>query len=155
MEYTYASQLLNKSCSTQVRRLATQWFLCYSWVYLLVQSFELPMPPWQYDGQVPLDLDSSTCNKAKVKHSLQWRHNDHDSVSNHQPRGCLLNRLFRRRSKKTSKLCVTGLCVGNSPIRGEFTGPVTRKIFPFDDIIMLSQQNTVLKIRAVLHARDL
>ena len=29
--------------------------------------------------------------------SLQWRHNDHDSVSNHQPHGCLLNRLFGRR----------------------------------------------------------
>ena len=33
---------------------------------------------------------------------------------------CLLNRLFRRRSKKTSKLCVTGLCAGNSPGTGEF-----------------------------------
>ena len=42
--------------------------------------------------------------------TLQWRHNDHDGVSNHQPRGCFLNRLFRRRSKKTSKLRVTGLC---------------------------------------------
>ena len=52
--------------------------------------------------------------------SLRWRHNDHDGVSNHQPHGCLLNRLFRRRSKKTSKLCVTGLCVGNSPGTGEF-----------------------------------
>ena len=51
--------------------------------------------------------------------SLQWRHDDHDSVSNHQPRGCLLNRLFRRRSKKTSKLRVTGLCAGNSPGTGE------------------------------------
>ena len=49
--------------------------------------------------------------------TLQWRHNDHDGVSNHQPHGCLLNRLFRRRSKKTSKLRVTGLCVGNSPDR--------------------------------------
>ena len=47
--------------------------------------------------------------------SLQWRHTDHDSVSNHQPHGCLLNRLFRRRSKETSKLRVTGLCEGNSP----------------------------------------
>ena len=45
-----------------------------------------------------------------------WRHNDHDSVSNHQPHGCLLNRLFRRRSHKTSKLRVTG------PLCGEFTG---------------------------------
>ena len=30
------------------------------------------------------------------------------------------NRLFRRRPKKTSKLCVTGLCAGNSPVTGEF-----------------------------------
>ena len=29
--------------------------------------------------------------------SLQWRQNDHDDVSNHQPHGCLPNRLFRRR----------------------------------------------------------
>ena len=33
---------------------------------------------------------------------------------------CLLNGLFRRRSKKTSKLCVTGLCAGNWPGTGEF-----------------------------------
>ena len=52
--------------------------------------------------------------------SLQWRHNGHDSVSNHLPYDCLLNRLFRRRSKKTSKLRVTGLCTGNSPGTGEF-----------------------------------
>ena len=52
--------------------------------------------------------------------SVQWRHDGHDSVSNHQPYDCLLNRLFRRRSKKTSKLRVTGLCAGNSPGAGEF-----------------------------------
>ena len=51
---------------------------------------------------------------------LRWRHNDHAGVSNHQPHGCLLNRLFRRKSKKTSKLRVTSLCVGNSPGTGEF-----------------------------------
>ena len=33
---------------------------------------------------------------------------------------CLFNRVFRRRSKKTSKLRVTGLCEGNSPVTGEF-----------------------------------
>ena len=52
--------------------------------------------------------------------SLRWRHNGRDSVFNHQPHGCLLNRLFRRRSKKTSKLRITGLCAGNSPVVGEF-----------------------------------
>ena len=51
---------------------------------------------------------------------LQWRHNGHDSVSNHQPHDCLFNRLLRRRSKKRSKLRVTGLCAGNSPGTGEF-----------------------------------
>ena len=44
--------------------------------------------------------------------SLHWRHNDHDGVSNHQPHGCLLNRLFGRRSKKTSKLRVIGFVWG-------------------------------------------
>ena len=52
--------------------------------------------------------------------SLQWRHNERDSVSHHQPHDCLLNRLFRRRSKKTSKLRVPGLCAANSPGTGEF-----------------------------------
>ena len=33
---------------------------------------------------------------------------------------CWLNGLFRRRSNKTSKLRVTGLCAGNSPVTGEF-----------------------------------
>ena len=51
---------------------------------------------------------------------LHWRHNGCDSVSNHQPHDCLLSRIFGRRSKKTSKLRVTGLCAGNSSGTGEF-----------------------------------
>ena len=46
--------------------------------------------------------------------TLQWRHNESDCVSNHQPHHCLLNRLnSSRRSKKTPMLRVTGLCAGN------------------------------------------
>ena len=52
--------------------------------------------------------------------SLQWRHNDPNGVSNHRRLVGLLNRLFRRRSKKTSKPRVTGLWEGNSPVTGEF-----------------------------------
>ena len=52
--------------------------------------------------------------------SLRWRHNGQDSVSNHQPHHCFLNRLFGCRSKKTSKLRVTGFCAVNSPGTGEF-----------------------------------
>ena len=48
--------------------------------------------------------------------SLQWHHNGRNSVSNHQPHDWFLNRLFRRRSKETSKLRV------NWPLWGDFTG---------------------------------
>ena len=56
--------------------------------------------------------------------SLRWRHNGRDSVLNHQPPDCLLNRLFRSKSKKTSKLRVTGLCAGNSTGTGEFPAQI-------------------------------
>ena len=55
-----------------------------------------------------------------IRKTLRWRHNEHDSVSIYQPHDYLLNRVLRRRSKKTSKLRVTGLCAGNSPGTGEF-----------------------------------
>ena len=70
--------------------------------------------------------------------SLLWRHNWHDGVSNHQPRDCLLNRSFRRRSKNTSKLRVTGFVRGihRWPVNSQHKWPVMRKILPFDDFIM-------------------
>ena len=51
---------------------------------------------------------------------------------------CLLNRLFRRRSKKTSKPHVAGLYEENSPVNSPHKRPVMRKMkmFPFDDVIM-------------------
>ena len=78
--------------------------------------------------------------------TLQRRHNGHDSVSNHQPHDSLLNRLFRRRSKKKSKLRVTGLCAGihRRPVNSPHKWPVTRKMFPFDDVIMGSEIWTLL-----------
>ena len=52
--------------------------------------------------------------------ALRWRHTERDGISNHQPHDCVLNRLFRHRRKKTSKLRVTGLCEGNSSLTDEF-----------------------------------
>ena len=72
--------------------------------------------------------------------ALLWRLNGLDGFSNHRRIVCLLNCLLRRRSKKTSKLRLSGLCEGNSPVTGEF--PAQRasdaEIFPFDDVIMYS-----------------
>ena len=79
--------------------------------------------------------------------TLQWRHNGHEGVSNHQLHDCLLNRLFRRRSKKPSKLRVTGFVSSASlafvrgihrwPVNSPHKWPVTRKMLPFDDVIMI------------------
>ena len=76
-----------------------------------------------FPGIKTLPWDHSPLTKQRnigLGCSLQWRHNGHGGVSNHQPPDCSLSHLFRRRSKKTSKLRVTGLSAGNSPLTGEF-----------------------------------
>ena len=52
--------------------------------------------------------------------SLQWRHDERDGVPSHRRLAFLRNRLLRRRSKKTSKLRVTGFCEGNPQVAGGF-----------------------------------
>ena len=81
---------------------------------------------------------------SETNTTLQWRHNERNSISNHQPHDGLPNSSFRRRSKKRSKLRVTGLCVGNSPgpVNSLHKWPVTRKMFPLDDVIMRKRINT-------------
>ena len=69
--------------------------------------------------------------------TLQWRHNGRDSVSNHQPHDCLLNCLFRRRSKKTLKLRLFVRGIHRGPVNSSHKWPVTRNMFPFDDVIMI------------------
>ena len=69
--------------------------------------------------RVQVSLASDIC-ALLLANPLRCRHNERDGVSNHRPHDCLLNRLFRCRSKKTSKLRVTGLCEGNSSATGEF-----------------------------------
>ena len=62
-------------------------------------------------------------------HSLHWLHNECDGVSNHRRLDCLPNNQLRRRSKKTSKRRVIDV----------HKGPVTRKMFPFDDVIIFTE----------------
>ena len=70
--------------------------------------------------------------------TLQWRHIEGDGVSNYRLLDCLLNLLFRRRSKKTPKLHVTDLCEGihRSSVNSPHKGSVTGIFFAFDDVIM-------------------
>ena len=88
-------------------------------------------------------------NDDLVHWTLEWRNNEHDGVPNHQHHDCLLNPFFRRRSKTTSKLRAMGLCVGNSPVTGEFPAqrtsyvlwlfcrkPWFTEVIPFSEIVM-------------------
>ena len=80
---------------------------CY---YYLKCEMDLPVACAKFYWEIRCHPNGNT---------LQWRHDGSDGFLNPQSHDCLLNRLFRCRSKKTPKLRVTGLCAGNSPVTGE------------------------------------
>ena len=83
--------------------------------------------------------------------TLQWRHNGRDGVWNYQPPNCLLNRLLRCRSKKTSSSASVAFAWGihRWPMYSPHKRPVTRKMFPLDDVIMLQPPLCLLVPTAV------
>ena len=56
---------------------------------------------------IPPGLFSSVVNPVtplfNTLTKLQWRHNEHDGVSNHQPHDCLFNRLLKAHPKEDIK----------------------------------------------------
>ena len=71
--------------------------------------------------------------------SLEWRHNGCDGVSNHQPHHCLLNRLFNSGAdqiKHQSSLSLAFVRGVHRRSANPHKWPVTRKMFPFDDVII-------------------
>ena len=113
LKYRHLDGLLNRSFRCKWKKISK--LLSHSPLWgELTEEFPSPRASNQWHGKY---LSSAA---VRICLTLQWRHNDRDCVSNHQPNYCLLNRFFRRRSKKTSKLRVTGLCAGHSPVTGEF-----------------------------------
>ena len=81
---------------------------------------------------------------------LYWHHID--VVSNHRRLDRLLNRLLRRRLKKTSTFRVAGLCGNNSPVNSPHKRPVMPKMFPFDnDITRALSLRTTLQLSRKWH----
>ena len=72
-----------------------------------------------------------------TSHTLQWRHNGRDSLSNHQPHDSLLNRWLRRRPEKTQSSASLAFVRGIHRVNSPHKGRVTWKILPFDDVIMI------------------
>ena len=87
------------------------WLKSKSMSTLRDQKSNRTAPTWK----VIISMVKSTHCKCYGLELLQWRHNGCDAVSNHQPHDCLLNRC---------------------PVNSSHKRPVTRKMFPLDDVIM-------------------
>ena len=94
--------------------------------------------------------DTLSCNPQAITYAwiiskpLQRRRNEIDSVSNDQPHDCLLNRLFRRRSRKHQSSASLAFVRGipRWPVNSPYKGTVTRKMFPFDDVTMQADRSS-------------
>ena len=106
--------------------------LCYesTWLY---RAYSLPMRV-----------------RYGVNHSvpLQWRHNGHDSISNHQPHDCS-DADQRKHQSSVSLAFVWGIHRG--PINSPHKWPVTWKMFPFDDVILLGYVTMTSQYSPNLH----
>ena len=75
--------------------------------------------------------------------SLQWRHNERDGVSNHQLHVTIVYWTVysgadqRKHQSSASLAFVRGIHLW--PVYSPHKGPVTPKMFPFDDVIMVYQ----------------
>ena len=88
--------------------------------------------------QVSIDATTSSDTMLMTK-SLQWRHNECDGVSNHRRLDCFLNSFLGtdqgKHQSSASLAFVSG--IHRWPVNSPHKGPVTRKMFPFDDVSMI------------------
>ena len=99
-----------------------------------IQHFKMASVLW-------LEVHFILCMKYKLKFSfqtLQWCHNERDGIWNYQPHDCLLNHLFKALIKENIKALCHWPLWGELPVNSPHKWPVTRKMFPFDDVIMMT-----------------
>ena len=89
---------------------------------------------WQ---QLAEEYSNNCWEASRSTTPLQRHHNECSGISDQQSLDCLHNRLFWQRSKKKSKLRVTGLCEGNSQGTGEFPARKASNAENVYDVIML------------------
>ena len=93
-------------------------------------------------------LDSILVRSLSI--SSQWRHNWLDNVSDHQPNDSVSDRQpndyssvhlgadQRKHQSSASQAFVRGIHRG--PVNSPHKEPVTRKMFPFDEVIMFQRE---------------
>ena len=100
-------------------------------VFVLV-FFLWPVAYFYY--QFPSWRLQNTATTTKPRNALRWRHNEHDSVSNHQPHDCLLN-ADQGKHQSTASLAFVRR-IHREPVNSPHKWPVRRKMFPFVNVIM-------------------
>ena len=94
----------------------------------------------KYNIKAPHHRPLRDSQRDSNANSLHWRHNEHDDVSNHQPHDCLAYSTVysgadqRKHQSSASLAFVPG--IHRWPMNSPHKGPVTRIMFPFDDVIM-------------------
>ena len=93
------------------------------------------MTPHSTHGDVYQMVQNRVLNQ---RNALLWRHNGRDGVSNHQPAivySTVYSDADQRKYKNSASLAfVRG--IHRWPVNSPHKWPVTRKMFPFDDVIM-------------------
>ena len=110
----FACTYFVKKCKISLKQNSLNYkFAIENWQIIIRLNDKIGVKfPLKYSRQVYIQMSFGS--------ALEWPDNEHDGVSNHRRLDYLLNRLFMPGSKKTSKLHVTDLCAGNSPVTGEF-----------------------------------
>ena len=88
-------------------------------------------------------------NPPPVKmQTFQWRHNERHCVSNHRHLDCLFSCLFRshQRRHQSSVSLVVLRGIHRRPVDSPHKGPVTRKMFLFDYVIMYTNAPVPVKL---------
>ena len=128
---------MTKSISlSDADKFQSWWWISFGWHNSLVPSGTTSLPePMMIQFMDSNELESS----GTAAFSLHWCHNECDGISNHWRNDCLPYRLFRPRSKKTSKLHVSGLRgIHHRPVNLPHKVSVRQKMFLFDDVIMIT-----------------
>ena len=154
MKYTYAGVILGMGSANERRRYnVTSSLIGWAhtqndhgiwWEYVMHVRIHIPLQMYSlllYNVRCASNRDENgvKTNAIASKHdcySLQWRHNDHDGVSNHWRLDCLPNRLFTQGKYQRSASLAFVRESNRWPVYSRHKGPETRKMFPFDDAIM-------------------
>ena len=109
------------------------WTFCSSIFYAYIARFN--GFSW-FINPYPSVLFHLPCSNHII--SLQWRHNECDGISNQWCLNCLLNVWSGTDQRKHQSPVSLAFVRGNHwwPVNSPHKGPVTRKMFPFDVVIM-------------------